>query len=96
MNVEKEAFAQGDGIKITMSGKLPLSGLIRSLAWQLPSFHAEPAGVSSLFQVLSALIMGDHPRCCVRSGEPAGFTALERRTDTHGNHDQLPGAGPGS
>ena len=44
MNVEKEAFAKGDGIKITMSGKLPLSGRIHSLAWQLPTFHAEPAG----------------------------------------------------
>ena len=96
MNVEKEAFANGDGVMITMSGKLPLSGRVHALVWQLPTFHAEPAGAPSLFQVLSAPILGDHPRCCARSGESAGFTALEWRADTRGHYDQLPCAGPGS
>jgi hypothetical protein len=38
MNVKKEAFAQGDRIKITMSGKLALSGR--------EHFRLEPTDVS--------------------------------------------------
>src|SRR5208282_1267433 len=65
---------------------------VNTFAWSLPTFHGEPASDSSLFQVLSAPMMGDHPRCCVRSGEPAGFTGPERSTDAHDNHGRLPRA----
>jgi len=96
MNVEKETFTKGDCIRITTSGKLLPASRIHFLARLLLTFHAEPRATPSSFQIVSALIMGDHPRYCVRSGETAGFTALERGTETYGNHDQLPGAGPGS